>query len=161
MFRPLSHFSVISQFIAEIYASTPISPSPRRPAVCGRLPVILLLKSSHIPIPKTNIYRWRTCFLCFLLNSQLHYWSTGSNEDICPYVFSSGQDNMSQFSQSLFSLGHCSLVLFFSGLSNMLFLILLSIFVFCESICLLSYSRLFCSLISGRSLLTMESFPGN
>jgi len=43
MFKTLSHFSVISQFTAEIYASTPIS---------SMLPVILLLKSSHIPKPK-------------------------------------------------------------------------------------------------------------
>jgi len=48
MFKPLSHFSVIAQFKAEISASTPIS---------SRLPVILLLKSSHIPKSKTNIYR--------------------------------------------------------------------------------------------------------
>jgi len=47
MYKPLSHFSVISQFTAEIYASTPIS---------SMLPVILLLKSSHIPKFKTNIY---------------------------------------------------------------------------------------------------------
>jgi len=43
VFKSLSHFSVISQFIAEISASTPIS---------SRLPVILLLKFSHIPNPK-------------------------------------------------------------------------------------------------------------
>jgi len=40
MFKPLSHFNVISQFKAEISASTPIS---------SWLPVILLLKSTHIP----------------------------------------------------------------------------------------------------------------
>jgi len=40
MFKSLSHFNVISQFKAEISASTPIS---------SWLPVILLLKLSHIP----------------------------------------------------------------------------------------------------------------
>jgi len=47
MFKTLFHFSVISQLTTETSASTPIS---------LRLPVILLLKSNHIPTPEEPIY---------------------------------------------------------------------------------------------------------
>jgi len=60
MFNNFISLQCYCQFTDEISASTPIS---------SRLPVILLLKSSHIPKPKTNIYRRQCCLKSLLQQS--------------------------------------------------------------------------------------------